>query len=134
MRLTLLVVSTLGCQGTLMGPGEIEAMPDSGPIVVSLDGGSPTEEIDAGPPAILLAPDLRVDRVDLFQSVRVPIVVDGVAADRDELPIVAGREALVRIHAEALDGWTPRAITAVLEIEGTRFTDTRVSLLPADVS
>lgn len=139
MRAVILtLVCTFGCRGVLIGP------PDEEPIVVSVDAGSIPLELDAGPPPmpdagpppILLAPDLRVDRVDLFQSVQLPLVEDGVAADRDELPVVAGREALFRVHTAALDVWTPRAITAVLEIDGidTLFTDTRTPLLPADES
>lgn len=123
-------------------------VPDAAPALV--DAGAPWGE-DAGPIDVVplepdagsvvrgaLAPDLRITRVDLFQTVRVPLARSGVAADREGLPVVAGREALVRVHAASMTGWSPQDITAVIEIEQggvtERFTDTRIPALPASDS
>lgn len=88
------------------------------------------------PPATgLLADDLAITRVDLFQTVRVPLVRDGVSADREGLPVVRGRDALVRIHVEDLAGYSAHEVTAVVEIENdlgvARFTDSRTLELPS---
>jgi hypothetical protein len=61
--------------------------------------------------------DLGVVRIDLFQAVRVPIVAEGVEADRRELPVIAGREAMVRIFVEEIGAWEARVIRAVIEVE-----------------
>lgn len=152
-----------GCVGTLDGASPRRALVDAGdpgtptsapdardddasvpmPPPTAGDAGMPPPvvpiEPDAGPPAAGLAPDLAITRVDLFQTVRVPLVgSDGAPADRDDLPMIAGRDALVRVHAEALSGWRAREITAVLEIESatgeiSRFVDRRVPGLPSRV-
>jgi hypothetical protein len=123
-----------------VGDADASVRADSGPPRPPEDAAMPVPEDAHVPPleplAGMLAADLAIARVDLYQSVRVPIARDGTGADRDGLPVVAGREALVRVHAEALAGWRPRAITAVVEVDraGTveRFTDTRIPELPSD--
>lgn len=152
----LLLLPTLACQGEIqrsgppMGDGA-DTAPDAGgsipadagptPDPDSLADGGPSPDaaappLDPTPEAGLLASDLRVTRVDLFQSVRVPLAIDGSPAERDGLPVVAGREALVRVHVEALSGWHAREVSAVVEVDGgdgvQRFLDTRVPVLPSD--
>lgn len=130
-----------------------DAQPDprDGSVVVPRDGGGPTPRDggptprdagppprDAGPPTPgVLAPDLRVARVDLYQAVRVPLAAGGAPADRTGLPVIANRQALVRVHVEATPDWRPRPITAVLELTPTsgapqRFVDVRTPSLPSD--
>lgn len=147
-----------GCQGELGREDAPPLPPIDGPVLVLDDGGTSAGDAGSGagadagpiepvepiePPAVpdaghvrsALAADLRLVRADFFQAVRVPLVIDGAEADRRDLPVIAAREALVRVFAEALAGWTPREIRAVLEIDagGTvrRFTDTRIPALPA---
>lgn len=87
------------------------------------------------PPAGMLADDLEITSVDLFQTVRVPLVRSGARADHDGLPIVRGRDSLIRVHVEDLAGYSPHEVTAVVEIENSlgvaRFTDTRTLELPS---
>ena len=153
----LVLVCVLGCRGEIhraLAPPDSDAAIDAGDLLpdaaaragdARIDrspgdaGVAPDPDADAPgiePPPTLLAPDLAVARIDLYQAVQVPLARDGARADRDGLPIVAGREGLVRIHADALPGWSARAITAVVEIDraGTvqRFTDTRAPELPSD--
>lgn len=150
--LALLLLPTLACQGEVLEsdpPAEEDETVDGGGGL-PVDAGPPFEDTgDAGPSLAVglppvaapahrrwLAGDLRITRVDLYQSVRVPLAVDGAPADRAGLPVVAGREAVVRVHVEALPGWYAREVSAIVEVDsgaGTeRFVDTRTPALPSD--
>jgi hypothetical protein len=72
---------------------------------------APPEPPDA--PSWTLVPDLYVERVSLYQGVEVPL--DGAPG---LAPVVAGRDALVRVFVEPLPGFVPRAVRAVLRLEG----------------
>jgi hypothetical protein len=146
----LLALLLLACEGELQtDEGDASTNPpdggaeDAGALpgdAGALPGDSAVPLLDAGAPGPVtpgaLAPDLRVTRIDLYQSVRVPLVAAGAPADRTGLPVVAGREAVVRVHVEALPGWTSRPVSAVLELDAAwsvrRFVDTRTPALPAD--
>ncbi|MBX3252091.1 MAG: hypothetical protein KF901_33260 [Myxococcales bacterium] len=150
-RPLLLIASlalALGCRGTAHRDddagvdGSDAALADARmeDAVVPSDGaldGAPGPDgapVDAGRepgPVGRLVTTLALTRVDAFQGVAVPLARDGIAAPPPR-PLVAARDAIVRVHAEALAGWSPRAVTAVIEIDGARFTDTRTPTLPAD--
>ncbi len=120
-------------------PGRDAALATADAYVASPDGWvAPTPDAYVPPATGLLSDDLAITSVDVFQSVRVPLVREGASADRDGLPVVRGREALFRVHVEELAGYSAHEVTAVVEIENdlgvARFTDTRILELPSSDS
>ena len=59
--------------------------------------------------------DLRIREVALFQGVKIPLARDG-AALTPNAPVVAGREALVRVYVEPGSGYVPRETIARLTL------------------
>ena len=54
---------------------------------------------------------IQVVGVEINQAVNVPLVVDNLAVEQD-LPVIAGRDAIIRVHVEPTAAWQTRAITA----------------------
>ena len=115
-------------------PGDGGASRDAAPDVdggpAPLDAGPSTP--DAGPPPGDLVPDLRVDAVAAFQTVRIPLVEAGapvVTASRNA-PLIAGRDTLFRVYPTPEAGWRARPGRAVIELDGARFTAEGTPALP----
>ncbi len=83
--------------------------------VVSLD--APGDPL-APPAPGSVAQNIKLDEVALFQSIKISLGKDGQAADRSPaaLPILGGRDAIVRVYVTPGDGWSPHDITARLKI------------------
>ena len=64
-------------------------------------GGSDTETTSGGPPALRLiaTTGVAIKEIALYQAVKRPLMVDGMPATSDT-PIVAGRDALLRVFVE----------------------------------
>lgn len=107
--------------GAVAPPGPDGAVADA----ASGDGATPDAGIgpvvdaavDAPPPpppgSLTLADGLRIQSVAVYQAVRIAIAEDGAPADRNG-PIVAGRDAVVRVSVQPDAGWTAREVTARL--------------------
>ena len=117
-----------GGEGAADGGGV--ALPDGGPVGAG-DGGAGGR--DAAPPepsAKPLAKGLVVSEVAVFQSVKVSVAKSGAKNATRVAPVVAKRDALVRVYVTLGAGYTPKAITAELKLSsgGTAFpilTDTK---------
>lgn len=82
-----------------------------------------------------LAAELRLSEVALYQGVKVQLSLDGEAAEASEVPIVAGRDALVRAFVVPRGGWERRPVTAVLTLDQGDHVDTYVAPIePEEVS
>ncbi|MGD8862375.1 MAG: M66 family metalloprotease [Myxococcales bacterium] len=102
-----------GGAGTTGGPdGQAGAAGATGSAGGAPDG--PTEPVS--PPGPVLARDIRIRELALFQAVKVPLARDGAAVIERNAPVVVGKEALLRIYVETLPGFAPREIAAVLTL------------------
>ena len=65
-----------------------------------------------------VAQNITLDEVAFFQSVKVSVAKGSDVPDRGSpaTPIVAGREATVRVYVTPGDGWSPHDVTARLKI------------------
>lgn len=122
-----------GCSGTDPNPnfgaanrGTDDMSSDAGSAVSSGDGGSGKDGSSGTrpptPPTHLLS-GLSVDEVAIFQAVKISVVKAGAKAT-SSIPIVAGRDGLVRLYVKPGAGWTAKAVTAVLSLtaaDGTAF-------------
>jgi hypothetical protein len=107
------------------------------------ENGSAGDAVEGTPDASVTLPplyarDLAITRVVVFQAVAVPVWTNGapVPAATRNAPLVAGREAAVRIHVAAQQGWTPVSVTAHAEVVHGQglvesATDTRVPEPPS---
>jgi hypothetical protein len=61
---------------------------------------------------------LALRAVDVYQSVQIPIMEEGtaVATSARNADVVAGRKALFRVHVAPDAGWTPREVSARIEL------------------
>ncbi|MET0339650.1 MAG: M66 family metalloprotease [Polyangiales bacterium] len=68
-----------------------------------------------------LARDIALRQVALYQTVKIPLFEGGrwVAAGA-EAPIIAGKQALLRVFVEPLDDYDPRTLRAVVRIQSER--------------
>lgn len=91
-------------------------LPDMGPV----DTG-----VDSGPPVGDLAP-VRITNVDLFQNVRVPLVVGG-SPSSSTLPIVSDRDGIFRIEIDTMgiSGQIEARVTVSRGGSEQSFTDTQ---------
>ncbi len=62
--------------------------------------------------------DLPVSQVAIYQGVQIDLMVEGEAPEDGQAPIVADREALVRVFVEPPDDFDSRKVTAVLRVDG----------------
>lgn len=112
--LAIALTSALGCAADATAPH------------VLLPEASPTGSLvaDAGPPtspepvrAIESAPveDLALREVALYQAVKITLVRDG-AAIAPSAPIIAGRDALLRVFVEPRADYVPREVIARVQL------------------
>jgi hypothetical protein len=105
MKLSLLSVglfALIGCDGsrTGRGPGNSDGDP--------------------------LAGDVTIGKVTVSQGVNLLIAQSGQAMTPTNAPVVAGREALVRLYVNPSGGYVARPLTAVVTVDDTNaYTDTR---------
>lgn len=62
---------------------------------------------------------LSLRAVHAYQTVQIPIMTDGSAVAQRNADIVAGRKAVFRVHVAPEAGWTPRQVSARLELTDT---------------
>ncbi|MEO0321629.1 MAG: hypothetical protein AAF447_01620 [Myxococcota bacterium] len=98
------------------GP-EDAGMPDLGPA----DLGPPdTGPVDMGPPDLGptpgMPPDLEVTGIAVFQSVKVSVVEDGATVVDRNAPVIAGREALVRVYVAPGEDYVERELRGRLDV------------------
>lgn len=71
-----------------------------------------------------LASNLRVTDIELYQSVRIPLVREGEWLTDREVPIIQGKRSLVRVYVEPQLGYEPHPVQAILTVQsGGRLTD-----------
>lgn len=97
--------------------GQADAGPvDAGPV----DAGP----VDAGPPLDprpLLATDVVLDDVALFQSIRSSLAAAGRIQPRPTVPVLVGKTAVLRVGVKPASGFVARELEAELVLEdGTR--------------
>lgn len=63
-----------------------------------------------------LASGLRIREVALYQTLKVPLYRDGAWLTRRSLPIVQGKDALVRVFVDALADYEPHRVRGVLTV------------------
>jgi hypothetical protein len=81
--------------------------------------GDMTRNMEEMPPeGPRLAAGISVSEVALFQAVKVTLARDGATFAMREAPVVAGREALVRVYVKPESGFVPRMLTAQLTVDG----------------
>lgn len=93
--------------------GEREAAKGEEVPVEKSDGGSQPPAPPAG--GYRLSPSLDVTEVAVFQAVKVSLERDGKKTARTS-PVVAGRDALVRVYVTPRAGKDPRPVTAILNL------------------
>jgi hypothetical protein len=64
-----------------------------------------------------LVTGLHIREIALYQSVKVTLVKEGSWVQKRSAPVVAGKQALVRVFVDVLDGYSPRDVRAVLRID-----------------
>lgn len=67
------------------------------------------------------AEHLVVDRISLFQGVEVTLMRNGEEIAERNAPVVANRDALMRVHFYRPSGWASRVVQAFLEIESSTY-------------
>lgn len=104
LRSIALVIALVGCGGT--GNESSAGTPgDAGP-----------SDADA---ATSFPQLLSVGKVDVYQAVQVTIAKDGAAVETRNAPLIAKREALVRVSAKVERGWKRKVVRASLTITST---------------
>ena len=78
-----------------------------------------------------LASGLTLTEVAFMQTLKVSIAKDGQPADRGRVPLVAGRDALVRLYVTPDGGWVPKAVTARVKLVTTTPTGTFAKVFSA---
>lgn len=118
LAFTLLSLTTLACSAETSTKRRPPAADDS----------SSSDETDVDPvPATIGVPGARIRQIAIYQGVKRTLVVDGVAAPAS-VPIVAGRDAVVRVFYET-DGTYDRApVVGRLSIDGFAPIETQVVL------
>ncbi|CAN5228714.1 hypothetical protein BH09MYX1_BH09MYX1_12100 [soil metagenome] len=85
--------------------------------------GSSSSTQDGDPTALTepLATGITISEIAMFQALKVPLAKDGAVADPGSipLPIVAGRDGLMRIYVTPDAGFAPKSITARVKIVNT---------------
>ena len=106
---------------------------DSPFAAVSLD--SPGDPL-APPAPSVVAQNITLDEIALFQSIKVSLGKDGQPADRSgaATPIIGGRDAIARVYVTPGDGWSPHDVTARLKITTHTPTGTYSRVLSATKS
>jgi hypothetical protein len=98
LALSLLAASSFACGGATEGPA----------ATASEDAGAET-----APP---VPQTLQIDHVDLYQAVQIPLFAGGAPVEARKAPIIAGREALVRVAVKPDLGWRRKPIVGTLTL------------------
>lgn len=106
---------TTGSGGTAGSPGTGGTAGTPGTGGASSGGSAGT---GGTTPAGGLAAGLRISEISVYQAVKVPIMQNGGAVAQTNAPVVAGRDALVRVAVSPDQGFQPREIVARLELAG----------------
>ena len=87
-------------------------------LLAAACGSSGTSGNPADPTALSqpVAVGLTLTEVAFMQTLKVPIAKDGQPADRGSLPLVAGRDALVRLYVAPDASWSAKAVTARVKL------------------
>ncbi len=87
------------------------------------------DDDDDSPPALALAAGVVVDGASLSQGVQRDLLVDGDVAE-DDLPVIAGRDALLRVHYSADADYDGGLVTARLDLGDGEPIDVQTELDP----
>ncbi len=99
----VLALGTISACNSVSGVGDLE-VGDRGPVVTPFS-------------SLLEMPGLKITEIALYQGVKRPLVVGGVAATSD-IPIIDGRDALMRVFVETDATFSADPVTARLFFEG----------------
>lgn len=70
-------------------------------------------EVDMGPPPdAALADGVQIRTLEAYQTIRTDLL-----ANPPEVPLIANRETLVRLHVDTAPGWQPQQVTGVLTVD-----------------
>jgi hypothetical protein len=67
-------------------------------------------------PAPRLATGLRISEIAVYQGVKVTVMREGESVEAPSLPLVAGRDGMLRVFVSAESGWRPRLVLGRLEL------------------
>lgn len=79
------------------------------------DGGGDGQDSGTLPGDVALAQGVSIAQVAVYQTLKVPLMNGGTPAS-SAIPLVAGKEALLRVFFHLDAGWTPHNITGVLDV------------------
>lgn len=103
-------------------PGKDTGTPSTDTGTPSTDTAPPPPPPDPGPSGLPVMTNLAIKEVAFFQGVKVSVARDG-AKTSGLAPVIAGREALVRVFVEPMAGWSPRDVQgelALISASGTQ--------------
>ncbi|MFT3925639.1 MAG: M66 family metalloprotease [Myxococcales bacterium] len=100
------------------------------------DAGTPGKTPDpCGPDSESLVETLRIKDVALYQTVKVTLVSGGAWVSEQAAPVTQGKEALVRVFAEPLTGYSAHAVLGTLTLQnGSQVTRLEARLTPSKAS
>ncbi|MBK6462617.1 MAG: hypothetical protein IPF92_16640 [Myxococcales bacterium] len=78
-----------------------------------------------------IATGIAIAEVAMFQSLKFPLANAGAAAPSGRVPLVAGRDALLRVYVKPEAGWSAKPVTARLKLVTESPTGTFTKLLSA---
>lgn len=96
-------------------PGKDSGTPSTDSGSSPTDTGTPPPPPDPGPSGLPVMTNLAIKEVAFFQGVKVSVARDG-AKTTSVAPVVAGREALVRVYVEPMAGWSAREVQGELAL------------------
>ena len=88
-------------------------------VLIAAACGSSGSSGNPADPTVLSQPvasGLTLTEVAFMQTLKVPVAKDGQPADRGRVPLVAGRDALVRLYVAPDGGWAPKAVTGRVKL------------------
>jgi len=64
---------------------------------------------------------LDITKISLWQAVEIPLMDGGTAVPRGDrpVPVIEGKDGLMRIHVRMQSGWTARPVKAVVQLQGS---------------
>jgi hypothetical protein len=95
--------------------GNGDTSDDGTPPGAAPDGGAPAGDAAALPTGAI-APDLTVTEIAVLQGVKIDVMKDGARVASRNAPVVAGRDALVRVYVAPAAGYKARALTCELTL------------------
>jgi hypothetical protein len=116
-------VATCASDGSAFGVCACRNGPATGqPTVLLPDsdreptGMARAEGTQPGPVVPELARGIRIAELAIYQTVKVPLMVDGAEIALRNAPVIVGKEAILRAFVEPLTGFQPRELRAELAI------------------